>query len=200
MIDATSLKENKVMGNDNLVALFANSGDAQQSIVRLFNIGLPAENIGFLEPADVRGRNSARKRAAASTVLSAIALGIAGGVLGASLIGLSNLVGAALAATVGVGFGGYAGAILGSFFGTDGVADDEAYFIREIRAGRTLVVASLPDWAAEERAAAVLHACNALSVDSLSGGSLPPTLRHPSGRTMLAALEAREVATEPKVA
>ena len=192
------------MGNDTLVALFANSDDAQESIVRLFNIGLPAQNIGFLEPSDMQGHRSpskrAAKRATASTVLSAVALATVGGALGASLIGLANLAGAMMGALVGVGFGGYAGAILGGLFSAEGPTDDETYVMREIQAGRTLVVATLPDWSTEDRAAAVLHACNALVVDSIGNARLQVQLRRPTGRSMLAALESADSSAESRVA
>ena len=182
------------MGKQTVVALFANSGDARQSITRLFNLGFPVEDIGFLEPGDVSRRKSPTKRALASTVLGASSLAVAGGVLGAFVVGLSS-IGAVIAAMVGVGFGGYAGAILGGFFGTDGFSDDESYFMREIGAGRIMVVARVPDLQGQARAASVLHDSNALEVDSLGTARLQAPLRHPTGRTMLAALDAAETET-----
>lgn len=167
------------MGTQTVVALFASRHEADGGMAGLLNAGFPAEDIGFVEATDVR-RPRNHKRGRAGIVLGASSLAVAGAVTGPLVVGLSSMVGAALAALVGFAFGGYAGAVLGGLFSADAGADDEPYFMREIRAGRVLVSARVVDPGGESRAAAVLHDSNALEVDSLGSDRLDVEVHHPS--------------------
>jgi hypothetical protein len=170
------------MGKQTVVALFASRDDADGSITSLLKAGLAAENIGFVESSDVKQQS--RKRGMGGILLGASSLALAGGVAGPMVVGLSSIAGAAVAAVVGLAFGGYAGAVLGGLFGGDAGGDDEPYLLREVRAGRVLVSVEVADYAAESRTAAALHGSNALEVDSLGSGHLGVELRHPQATAL----------------
>ncbi len=159
-----------------VVALFANRGDADQGITRLLNVGVAPDQIGLLEPAD-EPKNPAlggTLRMAAGAVLGAII----GGATGTFVIGFSSIIWAIVAATTGIAFGGYGGALIASFFTDDGGAD-EPYFVRAIEDGRILVSVEVPERVGESMAAAVLHEARAVEVNSIGTGRLRLHLRHP---------------------
>ena len=173
------------MGKQTVVALFASRDDAEGGINSLLRAGLAADDIGFVEASDVR--QPSHKRGMGGILLGASSLALAGGVAGPIVVGLSNLVGAAAAAIVGIAFGGYAGAVLGGLFSGDASGDDEPYFMREVRAGRVLVSAEVADLAAEGRVASALHGSNALEVDSLGAARLRARVHHPEAQASKAA-------------
>lgn len=168
---------NTEMPRQTVVALFATRGDADQGITRLINVGVEPGHIGLLEPADAP-RHKGRRRSV-GVVVGALAGAIAGGVMGAFALGLSGLGWTLVAAVAGIAFGGYTGALFGSFFGGNDGHPDEPYFVRAIEDGRILVSAEVPDREGENSAVAVLHESSALEVDSLGTGRLQLQFRHP---------------------
>ena len=174
------------MAKQTVVALFGDPADAHESVSRLLDLGLAPEEIGVLEPADVRSHRNPAKRGLKAVLLGASAGVVAGGLLGAFAVGLPDVGGAILAAVVGIALGGYAGAILGDFFGNDSGGEDETYFIEEIQAGRVLVSAEVIDREGETRALSVLQESNALEVDSLGSRLLRAQVHHPAGTAQVA--------------
>ena len=169
------------MAKQTVIALFDDPDDARESLSRLLDLGLAPEEIGFLEPADVGARKNPAKRGLKGVLLGTFAGAVGGGLLGALAVGLPDVGGAIFAAAVGIGLGGYAGAILGDFFGNDSGGEDETYFLQEIRAGKVLVSADVLDREGEARALSALQESNAWEVDSLGSRLLRAQLRHPAG-------------------
>lgn len=161
-----------------VVALFASRDDADLGMTRLLSVGLQPENIGLLEPAD-QPRNPGLRSSLAIGIGASLGA-IAGGGMGVVAVGLASLGLAIVAGLIGMAFGGWGGAALGSYFGTDSVSDDDPYFLRAIQDGRILVSAEVPDRQSENIAAAVLHDSRAIEVDSLASGRLHLTFRRPS--------------------
>ena len=168
---------NTEMSRQTLVALFATRGDADQGITRLMNLGVDPGNIGLLEPGDAPRHPNLRR--SVGTAVGALTGAMAGGVLAALGLGLSGFGPRLVAAAIGIAFGGYAGALLGSFFGGDAGHPDEPYFVRAIQDGRILVSADFPDRDGENHAVAALYESSALEVDSLGTGRLDLRFRHP---------------------
>jgi hypothetical protein len=79
------------------------------------------------------------------SLITAIAVALAGGAMGALLVGLANVVLAVVGVAGGVGLGAYAGAILGGLiFGDEGEGLGEE-FVQEVQAGRTLAPGQIED-------------------------------------------------------
>ena len=163
-----------------VVALFASRDDADHSVNRLLDLGLAAEDIGYLEQADLpRSKRRARRRPSWS-VIGAVVAAVLGGAMGAFVVGLPGLIGTCVATAVGVGLGAYAGAVVGGFFTGDGGAAEEPYFLEALRAGRVLVSADTPDHDGAVRATAVLLEGRALQVDSVEAGDIRAKVHHPA--------------------
>ena len=162
-----------------VVALFASRDDADHSVNRLLDLGLAAEDIGYLEPADLpRSKRRARRRPNWSAV-GAVLGALLGGAMGAFVVGLPGLIGACVASAIGVGLGAYAGAVVGGFFTGDG-GSEEPYFLEALRAGRVLVSADTLDHDGAVRATAVLLEGRALQVDSIEAGDIRAKVHHPA--------------------
>ena len=166
------------MQRQTVVALFASRGDADQGMNGLLSVGFPPEHIGMLEPGD-EPRDPARGGSVA-IVAGGLSGAVIGGAMGVTVVGLTNVGLALVAALTGIAFGAYAGAVVGGFFGTDGGNGNEPYFVQAIQAGRILVSAEVGDRDGETTAAAVLYDSHALEVDSLGTGRLHLQLRHPN--------------------
>jgi len=163
-----------------VVALFASRDDADHSVNRLLDLGLAAEDIGYLEPADLpRSKRRARRRPNWSAV-GAVLGALLGGAMGAFVVGLPGLIGACVASAIGVGLGAYAGAVVGGFFTGDGGSGEEPYFVEALRAGRVLVSADTLDHDGAVRATAVLLEGRALQVDSVEAGDIRAKVHHPA--------------------
>lgn len=160
-----------------VVALFATRGDADQSVTRLLNVGFPSQDIGVLEPADVRQLKKSTKGRVDWGFVGAVVTAFIGGLMGA-FVGLPDVFFAIVASVGGIGLGAYAGGIVGSLFGGEEGSPDEPFFLQQIRAGRILVSAQVPDRDGEVRAAAVLYESRALQVDTVVAGGLRAKVLH----------------------
>ena len=162
-----------------VVAFFATRGDADQSVTRLLNVGFPAEDIAVLEPADVTRLKKPVRRRVDWTFVGAVVTAFIGGLMGA-FVGLPDIFFMIVASVGGIGLGAYAGGIVGGLLGGEDGIPDEPFFLQQIRAGRILVSAHVPDREGEVMAAAVLYESRALQVDTVVGGGLRARVHHPS--------------------
>lgn len=149
-----------------VVAMFATRGDADQSVTRLMNVGFPSEDIGVLEQADVKRFKKPAKRQVNWSFVGAVVTAFMGGLMGA-FVSLPDIFFMIVASVGGIGLGAYAGGIVGGLFGGEDGSPDEPFFLQQLRAGRILVSAQVPDRDGEVRAAAVLYESRALRVDSV---------------------------------
>jgi hypothetical protein len=163
-----------------VVALFASRRDADQSVTRLLDVGFASEDIGFLEPADVRHAKKRARRRLDWNLVGAILGAVAGGSMGAFVVGLPGVVGTVVAAVTGIALGAYAGVVVGGFFGGDAGAEEDPYYLQALQAGRILVAAQVSDGEGEVKAAVALQQGNALEVSSLWTGRLRSKLHHPA--------------------
>jgi hypothetical protein len=168
-----------------VVALFVRRDDSHQAVTSLLRAGLPAEQVGYLEPIDVREPKNPAKGAAQGIVAGGSSGAFIGGILAAAAVGVIPGVGQALVAgailpvVMGVATGASTGAVAGGLLGAAASSENEPYFMEEVQGGRILVSAEVPDTAMEARAAALLYEHRALEVDSLGTAHLQARLHHP---------------------
>jgi hypothetical protein len=144
-----------------VLGLFATHDDAERAVNVLVDRGFPADQLGFLGPGEIRERNQARAQVVAAGAGTAVG-GFAGGVLGALAasvvpgIGPVITAGALLPIMVGVLTGAATGGTVGSLLSAAGSNDQIAYFVQEVRSGRSLV--ALHTDRVEDAQAALLEA------------------------------------------
>jgi hypothetical protein len=168
-----------------VVGLFAHREDAEHAVRSLIRAGFPPEEIGYLEPTEVReSKNPAR--AAVKGVVAGAASGSAIGALLAAVgvglvpgLGQVLVAGALVPVVTGAVLGGSTGAVTGGLLGATAGEEDEPYFMEEVQAGRILVSVEVGDETAEAKVADLLRTSNALEVDSLGTAHLHARLRHP---------------------
>lgn len=163
-----------------VVALFATRDDADRGITGLLNVGFPSEDVGVLEPDDLRRWKKPARRRLDWGAVGATLGAFAGGLMGALGVGFPDITGTVVGGVTGVGLGAYAGAVVGGLFGSDPDRDQEPYFLQAIRAGRILVAAEVSDGERAVRAAAVLLESRAQEVDNVQAGILRAKVHHPT--------------------
>ena len=168
-----------------VVGLFANREDAEHAVRSLIQSSFPPEEVGYLEPTEVRELKNPARGAVKGVVAGAASGGAIGALLAAVGVGLIPGLGQVLVAgalvpvVTGVVLGGSTGAVTGGLLGATASGEDEPYFMEEVQAGRILVSVEVGDEAAETKAADLLRKSNALEVDSLGTVHLHARLRHP---------------------
>jgi hypothetical protein len=167
------------------VGLFAADEEAERAIGRLMQDRFSSEQIGYLEPGDLRKAGNPAEGAVKGVVLGGVAGAIIGALLPAIAYGISSGFGALLEGgaivpmLIGVVLGGSILGVVGGLFGAEAKSEDDLYFIEEAESGRVLVSVEVTERAAEKRAIELMRECHALEVDSLGTARFHARLRHP---------------------
>jgi hypothetical protein len=171
-----------------VLALFDRRESGEWAAGRLVQAGFPAEQVGYLEPFDVRKLKNPAKAAAKGIAAGSSSGLLIGGILAAIAVGLVPGVGPVLVAgallplVMGAVTGGATGAVAGGLIDSETGSEEDPYFMEEVQAGRILVSVEVPDAEAEERAAGLLRESTPLEVDTLGTARLHAKLRHPQAR------------------
>jgi len=163
-----------------VVALFATRDDADQGMTALLNVGFPSEDVGVLEPDDLRRWKKPARRGVDWGIVGAILGALGGGLMGTLGVGFPDVAGMVVGGVTGTGLGAYVGVVVGGLFGSDPDRDLEPYFVQALRAGRSLVAADVSDAERAVRAAAVLLESRAQEVDNVQAGILRAKVHHPA--------------------
>jgi len=167
------------------VGLFATHEEAGRAIGRLMQEGFSSEQIGYLEPGDLRKTRNPAEGAVKGVVLGGVTGAIIGALLPATAYWISSGFGALLQGgaivpmIIGVVLGGSILGVVGGLFGAEAKSEDDLYFIEEAESGRVLVSVEVTERAAERRAIELMRECHALEVDSLGTARFHARLRHP---------------------
>jgi hypothetical protein len=127
-----------------VIALFADRSSSEAAISALTDAGFAPGEMAYIGPGELGERDFARTQVAAAGAGSATGV-IAGGILGAIAVGAIPGIGPVITAgalvpiLIGAVTGGAAGGTMGSLISAAKSNDSIAYFIQEVRSGRSLV-------------------------------------------------------------
>ncbi|MBO0684947.1 MAG: hypothetical protein J2P45_17490, partial [Candidatus Dormibacteraeota bacterium] len=124
--------------------LFGTHDEAERGVNMLAASSFAVDSMGFLGPGEIRERNQARAQAVgvgAGGAMGAFAGGALGALAASAVPGIGPVItaGALLPIIIGILTGGASGGTVGSLLAAAGSNDQIAYFVQEVRSGRSLV-------------------------------------------------------------
>lgn len=167
------------------MGLFGAHGEAERAVNMLAASDFPVDRLGFLGPGEVRERNQARAQAigvGAGGAMGAFAGGVLGALAASVVPGIGPVItaGALLPIIMGILTGGASGGTVGSLLAAAGSNDQIAYFVQEVRSGRSLVGVQTDR---VREAQDVLLRAGALEAAEVGGVELPQPGSAPQERT-----------------
>lgn len=158
-----------------VIALFADRTSSEQAIGALTDAGFAPGEMAYIGPGELGERDFARSQVTAAGAGSASGV-IAGGILGAIAVGAIPGIGPVITAgalvpiLIAAVTGGAAGGTMGSLLSAARSNDSIAYYIQEVRSGRSLVAVRTDE---VERAQQVLGEAASLEASYVGDIELP---------------------------